>query len=282
MGWTWDRLADLKVAASLNVPQRDPARLRSEVADCLATVDFREVPSSERSHLVLEPDLLRNIPDPSVLALSSDGRYMALGQDKTTFGVPFQVRLVDRIAGSARTFWAKPSTMIKPERCASNRLQPGWESPHRRNAQGRLHHWDLTTSNPQPVSWQGHSGSVSGIVFSPDNKWAFSSSSDSTDKTVKRWELATIGPGKDPAVEVLRFEHVVGSMKGDPYGKWLACAANSQIELVEQPTLNRLSKHFLLGVHHLAVAPDGRLLAASVGAGAGYPGPKGGAPGPRA
>jgi eukaryotic-like serine/threonine-protein kinase len=36
--------------------------------------------------------------------------------------------------------------------------------------------------------------------------------------------------------------------------------------------LKRLSTRFPLGVHHLAVAPDGRMLAASVGAGAGIPG----------
>ena len=197
---------------------------------------------------------------------------MALGQDKTTFGLSFQVRLVDRIAGSARTFWAKPSTKIKPEGTRAIAFSPaGNLLIVGKCARVGCIIGNSTSSDPQPVSWQGHTGPVSGIVFSPDNKWVFSSSSDSTDKTVRCWDLASIGPGKVPPVEILHCEHAVGSMKGDPYGKWLACAANGQIELVEQPTLKRLSTRFPLGVHHLAVAPDGRLLAASVGAGAGIP-----------
>ena len=114
-GWTWDRFSRLGAAAGLNVRQRDHARLRSEVAACLSTVDVREWSPPEPSLFRLEPEPFRgiDIPDPACLAFSPDGRRLAaLGQSKTTIPISFQIRVVDRNAGSARTLWCKTGGLV--------------------------------------------------------------------------------------------------------------------------------------------------------------------------
>jgi eukaryotic-like serine/threonine-protein kinase len=276
-GWTWNRISELEVAAGLKVPQRDPAQLRSEVAECLTTVDVREVIPADNSLLALGPEPVGkgSIPDASCLAFSPDGRYLAIGQRKTTIPVPFQVRLVDRDTGLARTFWPETGAglmsgvgaFIRGESTEGARVitfgpQGRWLFVGTRR--GWIHVWDTTAPKSQRFSWLAHSDTVTGIAFDPEAQWLFTSSQD---RTVKRWNLASIALGKSTDVVGLEFDQAVHCLGMVPGETRLACAVNGLVEMIDGPTLQRVSRHFSLGVDRFTLAGDGRTVAASLWAG---------------
>ncbi|MCR9292177.1 MAG: WD40 repeat domain-containing serine/threonine protein kinase [bacterium] len=71
-GWTWKTIAGVKSAASLPADGRDPAALRSLVANALTSTDIR-----------LAQKFASGIT-PGATALSPDGRYLAIGEIRAT------------------------------------------------------------------------------------------------------------------------------------------------------------------------------------------------------
>jgi WD40 repeat protein/tRNA A-37 threonylcarbamoyl transferase component Bud32 len=269
LGWTWERFARLEEASRLNVPPRDPARLRSEVADCLAAVDAREADAHVLSLLVLEPPvplLARDIPDASCLAFSPDGRFLALGQHKTTGPVRYQVRILDLEQQAARSLWVTPklSALERSEGARVLAFTPQSRGLALGTRYGWIYLWDLNQPEPTLRFWRGHSDSVTGLAFSPDGRQLFSGSSD---RTVKCWDLSGISSGKTPPVEILAFESAVLNLNVSPKGDALFCATNSGIEIVQVAPLRHGTNQFSMAIKRVAVGPDGRTLAANAAAG---------------
>lgn len=77
-GWTWKALESLQKIAALNADGKDPVVLRSLIADTLTTPDLREIGRIE------------NVPNTGSLALSHDGKLLAVGD---WAGIPSQVRI---------------------------------------------------------------------------------------------------------------------------------------------------------------------------------------------
>jgi serine/threonine protein kinase/WD40 repeat protein len=271
-GWTWQRLDDLRRAAALDVPQRSPARLRSEVADCLATVDVRQVGPGLLSLLVLDP-----VPgsgdkiDASCVAFSPDGRFLAVGQNKTTVPFPFQVRVVDLEGGSVRSFAIPPPLSIRDRNEGARTLafSPRGEALVVGTRYGWIHHLDLTGPQPRPKSWKAHEGPVTGLAFDADARWLFSGSED---RTVKRWPLNAVRAEGVPAFDSIRFPGGVSDLRATADGRQVACVMYGWIVLVDGVTWKELSRRFPVKLDRLAVAPDGRTFAASVPAGEGTEG----------
>ncbi len=263
-GWTWKRMADLQRAAGLDVPQRSPARLRSELADCLAAVDVREADPRYRSLLAMGHDA-------SCLAFSPDGRFLALGQCKTTVPVPFRVLVVDLEETTVRPFAIPPPWSIQDRHEGARALafSPRGEGLIVGTRYGWIHYLDLTAPESRPQSWPAHKGSVTGLMFDPDGKWFVSGSED---RTVKRWDLSIVKAGRAPVFDSLGFEAGVSGLRAIPDSRRVACLTGGQIVLVDAGIFRKLSNHLPTGVDRFTAAPDGRTLAASLPAGEGSEG----------
>ena len=281
-GWTWNRIANLRRAAALNVPQRSPTRLRSEVADCLATVDVREVGPRLQSLLALGQDA-------SCLAFSPDSRFLALGQHKTTIPATFQVRVVDLESASFRSFslptagdlgvlgfLSKLASLTKAESqgemyegARTISFTPRGDGLVVGTRHGWVHYLVLGEDKPRPVSWRAHQSSVTALTFDPEARHLISGSEDGT---VKRWDLDMVRAGQAPVADVLQFDAGVHAVRALPGSGSLACATGGQIVLVEAATLKRLSNYFPIGIDRIAVSPDGRTVAASTPTGEGSAG----------
>jgi eukaryotic-like serine/threonine-protein kinase len=174
-GWTWQALADIREAAALDTDARDPVRLRSLAARCLAATDVRPVAT-----------LAEGI-NAFCLAFSPDGRRLAIGPHSglgTCSVLEYDVaarRLVNKLAIPSSTTETRQTGV----RALAFSPDGRWLAAGTRN--GELHIWDMTAAVPQCKFWRAHQAEITCLAFRPDGRLLVSCS---TDKAVAVWRVA--------------------------------------------------------------------------------------------
>jgi WD40 repeat protein len=179
-GWTWEGMATLSKAASLETNARNPFELRTEVATCSAAVDLKEIGTvAEGLHAYC-------------LAFSPDGRLLAVGRSLsllevsvTVFDVESQTEVHNLVftAALARVLGTKG----KPDGVRALSFSPDGRFLVAGARHGFIHAWDLSAEEPTHCSWPAHRDWINSLVFGPDGRYLFSASKDGT---IKRWEVA--------------------------------------------------------------------------------------------
>jgi WD40 repeat protein/predicted Ser/Thr protein kinase len=247
-GWTWAGADDLARAAALAPASNDLVRLRTNLAECLAGVDVREVGRAGEGFTAY------------ALAFDPRGRWLAMGQAKAQAWAVCSVLLAD--ARTGRTVLSLPYSPSLSFQLNS-KVQDGTRSltfsPDGRwlvvgTRSGQLHRWDLAAEPPRRDSWPGHEKEIRRLCFSPDSKALYSLADDGF---LRRWDAAD-GWGKSAETTAGNFAE---GLAVSPLGDWLASSDGGPVRLLSPDTLAPLRSPLPGPACRLCASPDGRTLA---------------------
>jgi WD40 repeat protein len=252
LGWKQQSLRYIEQAAHLATEARDSMQLRNLAVRSLAGIDFQQVAVLARGC------------NPFCVAFSPDGKRLAIGE----YHGLGMVRVLVFDTASRQLLWelvspADPADILKTG-IRSLTFGPDQRWLAAGNRKGELLVWDLSQPTPVRHTWQGHDGTIGGLVFSPDGQFLFSSSED---KHLKVWDAGTWT--RQIASEA--FEYGLEEVALSPDGKVLACGSDHWVRLLDAQTLVSGSKRAKvlaqLPGHHarLAFHPGGQMLAVSNG-----------------
>ncbi len=129
------------------------------------------------------------------------------------------------------------------------------------SAEGTVHYWDPKTGEHM-TRWEGHSGWVGAIAFSPPDGATLATKAG-WDGTVKLWDVRT-------RRHLATFYNKLGGkpMAFSPDGAILACGSHELVRLWHVATRSQIdSLAHKGGVVVIAFSPDGRTLASGTGRG---------------
>jgi WD40 repeat protein len=235
--------------------------LRTEAAAALAALDLRPVRSIGVGFAVYDPEF------------SPDGTVLALGGWRAGPDGAGQVRLYDPTTGALlreltfplNTPWELGAG--RGDGCRVLQYSPDGRWLVVGTRAGRLVRWDLRDPAPQPVVWGDHTDDtlrlqnldVKSLVFTADSTALYSSNIGVT----RRWNIGSgwTPDGRWPSVSAPRGTRAFGSAPvlnhGDP-GTW-----PDLVRLMSPDDRIEPSGVRVFGQTNYAVAPDGRLVAAS-------------------
>lgn len=176
-GWTWQSLLDLEKARELKDVPRDRVEERSLMAECLGRFDLREI------------GILAKGIDPTCLAFTQDGRFLAVGERRHAVACSVQVWDVASQTQKAQyTLNTAGSSFLNAvggrpgyyEGFTSLAYSPDGRWLVAGTRRGRLCRWDTTVDKPDPVIWTAHTDAVHALAFAVDGKHLVSGSDDKT------------------------------------------------------------------------------------------------------
>jgi WD40 repeat protein/predicted Ser/Thr protein kinase len=249
-GWTWANAADLARAATLPPAAEAVAELRTELADCLSSVDVRA-----SGHVAKGFTAFQLVFDPH-------GRWLALGERKAQAWTTCSVLLADPVTGrTLHRLSYSPSLAFQfkqkvQDGCTALAFSPDGRWLVLGTRSGMVHRWDLRPAPPHPEqSWSAHDREIGYLAFGSDSKTLFSLAED---QKLRRWDVAN-GWRKTAefALRTVRGELAVSSR-----GRWVACTDEDRIHVLTPETLTPARDPIPLpGARRLAANPNGRTLA---------------------
>ncbi|MCE9567165.1 MAG: protein kinase [Planctomycetes bacterium] len=258
-GWSWAAIDDIKAAAKIDTPSRNPAALRSALASALAGTDVRESrPLGEGFHS-------------RVLCYHPNGRWLVMAEGRIGQGFfPLGVLVVDTQTGETVRKLAFPSrlvgtlTDVRPDMANAIAVSPDghWLVVGARS--GAIHRWDLRSKNPEVQSWTpeqapfGKWAECHGLAFAPNGSSLYVSIRAGDNGTITRWDTTTWERKARHSTE-----GAFGGLVVHSGGEAVYCNGNEAtiLELDPATLMKRPGTIREFGAH--AVSPDGRLLAAT-------------------
>src|SRR5262249_11804635 len=155
-GWTWDALDDLKRAAAVKTPSRDPAALRTAAVRCLAGTDLRP-------RAVPAGDFVAN-----AVAFSPDGKYLAAAEHGGSSAWPrAAVLVIDLARGGGCRRLTFPAARLRdnkrplPDGARAVAFGPDGKWLVVGTRGGWVHRWDLDRPEEGPsTSWRAAGDAV--------------------------------------------------------------------------------------------------------------------------
>lgn len=194
-GWAWAAADDVREAAGIDTPARNPADLRSVLVSCLAGTDVREsralAPKFHSRSACFHPN----------------GRWVVLGSGATG-GVLLnspRVLIVDFVTGETVRPLSFPAGLVgglldpRPDTANAVAVSPDGRWLVAAARSGSVHRWDLREVEPKPVSWKpdpappGKSAECNDVAFAPDGSALYVSTRHEQNKSggITRWDTAT-------------------------------------------------------------------------------------------
>jgi len=258
-GWAWAATDDIKAAAKIDTPSRNPAALRSALASALAGTDVRE------SRRLAEGFHSR------VLCYHPNGRWLILAEGRIGQGFfPLGVLVVDTQTGETVRKLLFPSrlvgtlTDVRPDMANAIAVSPDghWLVVGARS--GAIHRWDLRSKNPEVQSWTpeqapfGKWAECHGLAFAPNGSSLYVSIRAGDNGTITRWDTTAWERKARHSTE-----GAFGGLVIHSGGEAVYCNGSETTVLELDPTtlVKRPGIIRELGAH--TVSPDGRLLAAT-------------------
>jgi WD40 repeat protein len=251
LGWTWDALDDLKRAAAVKTPSRDPAALRTAAVRCLAGTDLRP-------RAVLARDFVAN-----AVAFSPDGKYLAAAEHGGSWAWPRRsVLVIDLARGGGCRKLKFPAARLRhnnrpiPDGARAVAFGPAGKWLVVGTRGGWVHRWDLDRPEECPsASWRAAGDAVEYLQLSPDGRALFTCAK--LDRAVKRWEL--VSTDREP--RCFKVTAWVNGVALSPDGAVLACSCDGRTEFLDPDSLTRRRPPLPHSLAELCYSPDGRFLA---------------------
>ncbi len=258
-GWVNQSLEDLAAAAGLTPAANHLAQLRSEAAQCLASVD------------VVQQTPVGTTANYACLSFVPDGSRLAVAQRNAQVQLVCSVLFVDLATGDATRRlpmmfgWNRLGAILgkasKAERISSDGARcmafspPGtgrWLVVGTRN--GELFRWDLHDAQPRGVRWRGHGqDSLTHVLFSPDGGSLYSVGAD---QTLRRWDIAE---GWSEAA-VYRAPRRIRDCAMNPATGDVVCSTSEETLFLSAGDLEPAETRFE-STPAVCVSPDGRKMA---------------------
>jgi eukaryotic-like serine/threonine-protein kinase len=258
-GWVKQSLEDLAAAAGLAPAANHLAELRSEAAQCLASVD------------VVQQTPVGTTANYACLSFVPDGSSLAVAQKNAQVQLMCSVLFVDPANGNATRRlpmmlgWNRVGALLskasKAERLSGDGARcmafspPGtgrWLVVGTRN--GDLFRWDLHDDQPRSVRWRAHGqDSLTHILFSPDGASLYSVGND---QTVRRWDIA----GGWSEAAVYRAPKPIRDCAMNPATGEVVCSAADETLFLSAGDLEPAKTRFE-STPQVCVSPDGQTLA---------------------
>jgi WD40 repeat protein/serine/threonine protein kinase len=255
LGWTWEARDFLARAARLDSASRDLVELRTEAAASLGEVDLRQRAT------------LADKMSAHCLAFSPDGRYLAVAQSKAQAYAICSVKVID-LADPEKT---RTLTFTPPFKWLTSKVvQDGARvvafGPGGRLAvgarSGRVHCWDLSRAEPAHVSWDAHTGGVTGLAYSPDGSVLYTCSND---RSLRRWDVAGERATAPKQTHAYQSPLPLWCLTIDAAGRALASSGGGQVHLLDPGDLREWPNSIAPGAGNVAISPDGQTLAVDRG-----------------
>jgi WD40 repeat protein len=256
-GWSQEAHAVLDKACGLADVPRDDVEMRGETARLLAGTDLHS------------PLVLARYFRAGSVAVSPDGRYVALGRFKAGLFAKCSVRLLPLPGQHARAFELDaPPGLVRgddglPVQDGVRSLAFSADGKHLFGGMrsGWVYRWNLERPAEPPVYWRAHPLCVSQIFTHPSRPLVYTCSSD--DRSLRLWDLS--GSLEMKFAAEIRATHHLNGVAVAADASFVACSMDGRVERLDPATLKPASAPIPRAAGLVALSPTSTSLAVEEG-----------------